>query len=355
MAIPENSLILTRELQAALTVEEVGRAYLQAVRDVIFARGRGLYRLDDRTQTFVGQAADVPAALIDQYAAVGGGDDPVLDAAVATRRPVASSERTVVSTWTASRAHEVLRNFGFTYSLKAPLVVGTRLWGSIHFTRGPGDPPFTAQDRLAAGLVVDQLGIALGRALRYEETMRRVILLEAALDCVAQPVIVTDYQGRLVHRNRATERPGATGGAAIGDIVAHTISQAAAVFEEENRRVVVSHVERGTPEPTWVRSTRLPAQSAVVSLVYATTSGPGQALPTLGILSRRQQEIAQLVSEGLSTRDIATRAFITENTVKQHLKRMFAKLGVRNRAELVQLIWSATSEASPDSAVPQQG
>ncbi|MGW5690473.1 LuxR C-terminal-related transcriptional regulator [Streptomyces asiaticus] len=35
------------------------------------------------------------------------------------------------------------------------------------------------------------------------------------------------------------------------------------------------------------------------------------------------------------------RAFISENTVKQHLKRIFAKTDVSSRAELVQLMWSA--------------
>jgi DNA-binding CsgD family transcriptional regulator len=32
---------------------------------------------------------------------------------------------------------------------------------------------------------------------------------------------------------------------------------------------------------------------------------------------------------------------VTENTVKQHLKRIFAKTDVANRAELVQRIWTA--------------
>ncbi|MGW2184030.1 response regulator transcription factor [Streptomyces sp. NPDC001732] len=48
-----------------------------------------------------------------------------------------------------------------------------------------------------------------------------------------------------------------------------------------------------------------------------------------------------MVSEGLTTKQIAARAFISENTVKQHLKRVFAKTGVSNRAELVQLIWTS--------------
>ncbi|MBW4818795.1 response regulator transcription factor [Rhodococcus qingshengii] len=58
-------------------------------------------------------------------------------------------------------------------------------------------------------------------------------------------------------------------------------------------------------------------------------------------MTKREQEIASLVSEGFTTKEIALRAFISENTVKQHLKRVFAKADVSNRAELVQLIWAS--------------
>jgi DNA-binding CsgD family transcriptional regulator/GAF domain-containing protein len=350
--VQRNVLTLLRELQESLTVADLQQAYLRAVRDVIFARGRGLYRVDDRTDEFVGQIADVPRSLIDQYAGVGRGDDPVLEAALAAQRPVSSSERAVASSWVASPAHRVLLNCGYRHSLKAPLMVGTRLWGSIHFTRYPEDPPFNARDRVAAAVVVDQLGVALGRALRHEEISRRAVVLEAALDCVAQPIVVTDSEGRLVHLNRATARPCASGGRAIADVVAPAILRATTEFEAHNRRVVVSNIERGGMEPIWVRSTRQASRGLVVSIVYAKESGLGRAVPALGILSRREQEIAQLVSEGLTTRQIAERAFISENTVKQHLKRMFAKLNVKSRAELVQFIWSATADASPGRTVP---
>ena len=63
------------------------------------------------------------------------------------------------------------------------------------------------------------------------------------------------------------------------------------------------------------------------------------------MINHLEQEIAELVAQGLTTKQIAERAFISENTVKQHLKRVFAKVDVHNRAELVQLVW-AHSERS---------
>lgn len=350
MARLANSLQFIRELRTALTVEEIGQAYVAAVREVIFARGRGLYRLDAPSQTLIGQIADVPEPLLELYATVGREDDPVLEAALAGHRPVASSERTVLSTWSGSRAHQVLLNFGYGHSLKAPLVVGDQLWGSVHFTRFETDPPFDTRDRLAAAFVVDELGAALGRAVRHEQTVQRALVLEAALDCVAQPVIVTDRAGRVLHRNRAADSPVATGSRPVGDVVAPTVTHATELLEAENRRVVTSRVGDGD-EPMTIRSVAVPCQRVAVSIVYATGAGHASALPAPGLLTPREQEIATLVSQGLSTSAIAARAFISENTVKQHLKRVFAKLNVRNRAELVQRIWAAGTDA-PASRSP---
>ena len=74
-------------------------------------------------------------------------------------------------------------------------------------------------------------------------------------------------------------------------------------------------------------------------------------------LSPREQELVELVSRGLSTRQIAALAYISENTVKEHLKRMFAKLQVRSRAELVQAVWQAGADgrsgASPAANPPR--
>jgi DNA-binding CsgD family transcriptional regulator len=59
-------------------------------------------------------------------------------------------------------------------------------------------------------------------------------------------------------------------------------------------------------------------------------------LDALGI-TPRELEILSLVAEGLSNREIATRLFVSENTVKTHCSRAFDKLGARRRTQAVQL------------------
>jgi DNA-binding NarL/FixJ family response regulator len=57
-------------------------------------------------------------------------------------------------------------------------------------------------------------------------------------------------------------------------------------------------------------------------------------------LSHREHEVADLVGEGLSNKEIARRLDITERTVKAHLSAIFMKLGVRDRLHLALLMRS---------------
>jgi ATP/maltotriose-dependent transcriptional regulator MalT len=57
---------------------------------------------------------------------------------------------------------------------------------------------------------------------------------------------------------------------------------------------------------------------------------------SLGI-TPRELEILELIAAGLSTREIAERVFVSENTVKTHSSRVFDKLGARRRTQAVQL------------------
>ena len=55
----------------------------------------------------------------------------------------------------------------------------------------------------------------------------------------------------------------------------------------------------------------------------------------LSILSRREQDVVSGVADGLSNREIANRLKLTEHTVKNYLFRIFDKLGVSSRVEVV--------------------
>jgi DNA-binding NarL/FixJ family response regulator len=55
--------------------------------------------------------------------------------------------------------------------------------------------------------------------------------------------------------------------------------------------------------------------------------------PEIGELSARQREILEMVVEGLSNAEIAGRLYLSESTIKQHLRAVYKVLGVRNRTQ----------------------
>lgn len=59
------------------------------------------------------------------------------------------------------------------------------------------------------------------------------------------------------------------------------------------------------------------------------------------VLSRREQEIVQLVASGYADKTIAQQLEISSHTVNTHIRRIFSKLGVNNRAEMVACILSS--------------
>ncbi len=59
----------------------------------------------------------------------------------------------------------------------------------------------------------------------------------------------------------------------------------------------------------------------------------GEGTQGVDLLSHRQREILQLVVEGLSNAEIARRLYLSESTVKQHLRAAYKLLGVSNRTE----------------------
>ena len=73
-------------------------------------------------------------------------------------------------------------------------------------------------------------------------------------------------------------------------------------------------------------------------------SAGGEVIPFAGPLQELEQEptareieVLQLVADGLVNREIGQRLFLSEETVKSHVRHLLAKLGARSRAHAVTL------------------
>ncbi|HEX2910945.1 MAG TPA: helix-turn-helix transcriptional regulator [Chloroflexia bacterium] len=60
-------------------------------------------------------------------------------------------------------------------------------------------------------------------------------------------------------------------------------------------------------------------------------------------LSEREKQVAELVAQGLSNREIAERLGLSKRTVDNHLYKLLSKLGARSRNEIREVI----SQAAP--------
>jgi DNA-binding NarL/FixJ family response regulator len=103
--------------------------------------------------------------------------------------------------------------------------------------------------------------------------------------------------GRLQRRRRAKE------------VAANTLAEALAEFEEVG-------------EPLWAN------QRSYRTGAHERAAEPGPCAHSV------RTTVADLAASGMTNRDIAATLFITIKTVEHNLSRVYAKLGIRSRAEL---------------------
>lgn len=85
---------------------------------------------------------------------------------------------------------------------------------------------------------------------------------------------------------------------------------------------------RGKEVESSIRAYRLANQCVLRTPAVEAAARP---LP----ITVREREIAMLVSAGMSNREIADRMFVSVRTVEGHLYRIFAKLGINSRDQLI--------------------
>jgi DNA-binding NarL/FixJ family response regulator len=147
----------------------------------------------------------------------------------------------------------------------------------------------------------DTLGFELTRQVRSTHTDTRVVLL---MDVATPAAVVEAF------------RSGAQG------VFSRTEST-------KNLAKCISSVHQGQ---VWANSAEL-----TYLLQALREAAPMRMLDSRGdaILSKREQDVVHCVAEGLSNREIANRLKLTEHTVKNYLFRIFDKLGVSSRVEVV--------------------
>lgn len=94
----------------------------------------------------------------------------------------------------------------------------------------------------------------------------------------------------------------------------------------------------------------LDLSARLLSDMSSFSDGPGTTEP-IGDLTSRESEVLNLVAAGLSNKRIARRLNVHEKTVKHHMGRIFAKLGVTNRTQAA----IAMRDAGPRESLLSEG
>ena len=104
------------------------------------------------------------------------------------------------------------------------------------------------------------------------------------------------------------------------------------------------HLDKATFETAWAEGHALTLEQAIATAVQVTVRpGPAGAQPAVvaagwGGLSDRERDVARLLAQGLSNREIAETLVLSRRTVETHVANIFNKLGFNSRAQVRQWV-----------------
>lgn len=127
----------------------------------------------------------------------------------------------------------------------------------------------------------------------------------------------------------------------VPTLVLHARNDARVPFEEGRRTASVIPGARlvALDGVSHILQQGEPALDQFLDAVSAFLAGPAESLPparaVVATLTRREREVVELIARGIDNPTIAKRLFLSPSTVRNHITRIFGKLGVRNRAEAI--------------------
>ena len=230
------------------------------------------------------------------------------------------------------RYRELLCQFDMIDEMRIMLASRDMFWGSLTLYRLAPHPPFSERDesvvRSAIGSMADLFRLAMLRAaVENPGTLDRppgMLLVDPEGRITVASGAAQEWIDAIDDRERIPSVIRSVASAASGgDGLAH------AALPSPSGQWVLLHASPLAGEVKGVGIILEEARPAVLSEVIASAHG----------LTPREREITALAAQGRSTKQIALALGISPFTVQDHLKAVFAKVGVQSRAELVAALY----------------
>jgi DNA-binding CsgD family transcriptional regulator len=268
-----------------------------------------------------------------QFTRLARGRSPVDSLGMATKGELARSER----------FREMLAPMDLGDELRAALVAGSKCWGFMCLHRERSGPDFTPAEAAFLARLVPHLA----------EGLRKALLLGGSRTASPQPngpglVMLADDLSLVAITPTAeawlAEVPDSAWPSSLElpDAV-YAVAARLLTLERGGRKPpeLMPRLRLRTASDRWVvlHASRLRATSdeGQIAVIFE-EARPAEIAPLIVDaygLSRREGQITQLVLRGLSTAEVSDELHITPNTVRDHFKSIFDKVGVRSRRELV--------------------
>jgi len=250
------------------------------------------------------------------------------------------------SVWENSEIYtDLLAPHRFYHAVSVMLGSGSEMPAQFWLVRTTPGSGFTDEDVRFLELLQPHLANALRKARALEELSRAKAALQAGLDQFDRPIFLFDDDARLIYMNQSAraicEPPNTPPGDRLAIIQASAAVLIKKKIEASNDLELPSGVKCILGDTTYMLegSPIYPPGSSRQWTVVAVdlTHHIGAALRMAmdaRELSSREVEICAMLVGGLSNREIADKLFISEFTVKDHIKNIFEKLKISSRSEV---------------------
>ncbi len=244
----------------------------------------------------------------------------------------------------SARYREIMAPLGLGDELRAAFRAGGACWGFLCLHREDGPYGFTPDEARLITRLSSHVGEGLRRSLLSVTTA-------PAVDPDGPGVLVVAEDGLVVATTEVGDRwlweldDGEPGRGPLAFAVPALLARLVG-NETDDSPSAASHVRLRTRSGRWVAVHASPmaglSEGHHVAVVIEPAK-PAELAPVILLahgLTRREGQVAQLALQGKTNKIVARELRISEHTVEDHLKAIFAKVGVSSRGELTARIFA---------------